>query len=98
MITLGNARRSGAMRIAQKAVRKLRDCGEVAVLVGASGDVVLLPHWTPDYTDTLTRRADYLCGVYRVPVDDQPSKDPVTARVVCDDMIDRWRELRGAAA
>lgn len=30
---LGNARQGGAMRIAQEAVRQLRECGEVAVLL-----------------------------------------------------------------
>lgn len=60
--------------------------------------MILLPHWSPDYTGTLTRRSRHLCGVYRTPADERPVKFKVTARAVCEDMIERWRELRGVAA
>lgn len=94
MIDLGNAKQSGAMRIAQEAVRRISEMGEGAVLLGKGGDVILLPHWTPDYADTLTRRSRHLCGVYRTPADGTPSK--ITARIVCDDLLAKWGEVRAA--
>jgi hypothetical protein len=70
--------------------------GEGAVLLGKGGDVILMPHWSRDYGRTLTRRSRHLCGVYRTPADGTPSK--ITARIVCDDLVSRWRELRAVAA
>lgn len=94
---LGNARQGGTIKLALEAIRRLRECREMALLLSAKGDVILLPHWSPEYADALTRKQSHLCGVYRMPVDPD-AKAPVTARAVCEDMIERWRELRGVAA
>ena len=94
---LGNARQGGTIKFALEAIRRLRECREVALLLSSRGDVILLRHWDPEYTDALTRKQAHLCGVYRMPEDpDAPA--PVTAGAVCEDMIERWRELRGVAA
>lgn len=90
MKVLGNARQGGALRIATEVVRQMRHCGEVALLLGRRGDVILLPHWAPDYADAL-KRTRHLCGVYR----DQHAGQ-VTASGVCEDLVESWRGLRGA--
>lgn len=91
---LGNARKGGVLKYAIEALRRLRNYGEVALLLSHRGDVILLPHWSPEYADALARKSAHLCGVYRMPADaDAPA--PVTAGEVCADMIERWRELRG---
>jgi hypothetical protein len=92
---LGNARHGGAMKLAREAMRRLRECGEAAVLLGAGGDVVLMPHWSPDYAGTLTRRSTHLCGIYRMPADEQPCA--INAASICADMIESWRGLKVAA-
>jgi hypothetical protein len=94
---LGNARKGGTIKCALEAMRRLRECREVAILLSAKGDVILLRHWDAEYADALTRKQAHLCGVYRMPQDVE-APAPVTAGDVCEDMIERWRELRGIAA
>lgn len=94
---LGNARRGGTIKFAMEALRRLRECREVALLLSAKGDVILVRHWDHEYHDALTRKQAHLCGVYRMP-EDVEAPAPVTAGDVCEDMIERWRELQGVAA
>lgn len=92
---LGNARRGGTIKYALEALRRVRECGEAALLLSRTGDVVFVPHWSREYTEAINRPAN-LCGVYRTP--DADEKLPITAADVCADLIERWRELREVAA
>jgi hypothetical protein len=92
---LGNARKHGAQRIALAVARELKDCGEIAVLLGQGGDVIVLPHWHPDYEDVLVRRSCHVCGVYRAPADGALVSG-ATAHI-CDDMVARWADLQKQA-
>ena len=71
---LGNARQGGTIKFALEAIRRLRECREVALLLSSRGDVILLRHWDPEYTDALTRKQAHLCCVDRMPeVPDAPA-------------------------